>query len=64
MGRSTLGGWMKATRWARHLPWNRNTSTTIVAGVGLIMAVGVAWAIAVPERGLHDRIAGTWLVPR
>ena len=25
---------------------------------------GAAWAIVRPERGLQDRIAGTWLVPR
>jgi len=31
---------------------------------GLLLAVGVTWAIARPARGLQDRIAGTWLVPR
>ena len=30
----------------------------------LLMAAGVAWTIAVPGRGPHDRIAGTWVVPR
>jgi hypothetical protein len=30
----------------------------------LFMAAGVAWTIAVPGRGPHDRIAGTWVVPR
>jgi eukaryotic-like serine/threonine-protein kinase len=30
----------------------------------LLMATGVAWTIAVPRRGPHDRIAGTWVVPR
>jgi hypothetical protein len=30
----------------------------------LVMAAGVAWTIAVPGRGPHDRIAGTWVVPR
>jgi uncharacterized RDD family membrane protein YckC len=30
----------------------------------LLMAAGVAWTIASPERGPHDRIAGTWVVPR
>ena len=36
--------------------------------VGVCMAVlvlaGAAWAIVHPTRGLQDRIAGTWLVPR
>jgi hypothetical protein len=30
----------------------------------LLMAAGVAWTTAVPGRGPHDRIAGTWVVPR
>jgi hypothetical protein len=29
----------------------------------LLMAAGAAWTIANPERGPHDRIAGTWVVP-
>ena len=30
----------------------------------LVMAAGVAWTIAVPGRGPHDSIVGTWVVPR
>ena len=30
----------------------------------LLMAAGVAWTIASPGRGPHDRMAGTWVVPR
>jgi eukaryotic-like serine/threonine-protein kinase len=30
----------------------------------VLMAAGAAWTIAVPGRGPHDRIAGTWVVPR
>ena len=30
----------------------------------LLMAAGAVWTIAVPGRGPHDRIAGTWVVPR
>ena len=30
----------------------------------LLMAAGVAWTIANPGRGPHDRIAGTWVVAR
>ncbi len=29
-----------------------------------LMAAGVVWTIAIPGRGPHDRIAGTWVVPR
>ena len=32
--------------------------------VFLLMAAGVAWTIASPGRGPHDRIVGTWVVPR
>jgi hypothetical protein len=28
------------------------------------VAAGAVWTIAVPGRGPHDRIAGTWVVPR
>jgi hypothetical protein len=36
-----------------------------VGGVSLIaMAAGAVWTIAVPGRGPHDCIAGTWVVPR
>jgi len=36
----------------------------VVASLWLLVGVGTAWAIAIPARGLHDRIAGTWLVPK
>jgi len=29
-----------------------------------VFAVGAMSAIITPERGLQDRLAGTWLVPR
>jgi hypothetical protein len=32
--------------------------------VGVLFLGGTAWALAHPTRGLQDRIAGTWLVPR
>ena len=36
-----------------------------VGGLSLIsMAAGAVWTIAVPGRGPHDCIAGTWVVPR
>jgi hypothetical protein len=36
-----------------------------VGGLALLsVAAGAVWTIAVPRRGPHDRIAGTWVVPR
>jgi uncharacterized RDD family membrane protein YckC len=38
-----------------------------VLAIGLVfgaMIAGVVWTIAAAERGLHDRIVGTWVVPR
>jgi uncharacterized RDD family membrane protein YckC len=29
-----------------------------------VMIAGVVWTIAAADRGLHDRISGTWVVPR
>ena len=41
------------------------TATFAVGGLALVsMAAGAVWAIAVPARGPHDRIAGTRVVPR
>jgi hypothetical protein len=37
---------------------------TVGVGVGVLFLAGAAWALARPTRGLQDRIAGTWLVPR
>jgi hypothetical protein len=31
---------------------------------GALFVVGAAWAVVHPERGLQDRIAGSYLVPR
>jgi hypothetical protein len=37
----------------------------VAAGGALIaMAAGAVWTIAMPSRGPHDRIAGTWVVSR
>jgi hypothetical protein len=30
----------------------------------LLLAGGAAWAIVHPSRGIQDRLAGTWIVPR
>lgn len=39
---------------------------TFVIGVcaAAIFVVGAMWAVMHPERGLQDRVAGTYLVPR
>jgi uncharacterized RDD family membrane protein YckC len=36
-------------------------ATSLVFGA---MIAGVVWTIAAADRGLHDRIVGTWVVPR
>ena len=37
----------------------------IVQGISVgIFVVGIAYAVRHPQRGLQDRLAGTWLVPR
>jgi hypothetical protein len=38
--------------------------TAVAIGAAVIFLAGALWAVVVPERGLQDRIAGTWLVPR
>ena len=40
------------------------TALMTVVVTMLLMLCGVAWAILDPDRGVQDRIAGTWLVPR
>ena len=39
-------------------------TVTIAVWALTIFVVGAAWAVVHPERGLQDRIAGTYLVPR
>jgi hypothetical protein len=37
----------------------------VSVGLALVaMIAGVVWTIAAADRGLQDRIAGTWVVPR
>jgi hypothetical protein len=36
-----------------------------VYGIGVVyLLVLIPWALVRPERGFHDRLAGTWIVPR
>ncbi len=39
----------------------RTKPTTFILAVFI---AGAAWALLHPARGLQDRIAGTWIVPR
>jgi hypothetical protein len=41
------------------------TAPAWLAGATLLpLIVGALWTISHPERGLHDRLTGTWVVPR
>jgi hypothetical protein len=40
------------------MPW------WLAAGTLLPLVFGALWAVAHPERGLQDRLTGTWIVPR
>ena len=36
----------------------------ILVGGLVVLAVGAVHALVTPARGIQDRLAGTWLVPR
>jgi hypothetical protein len=40
------------------------TRVAIITVALAVFAIGVIAAVIEPERGLQDRLAGTWLVPR
>lgn len=42
----------------------RTSSTVMTSGALLLWLAGVGFALWRPQRGLHDRLAGTWLVSR
>ena len=45
--------------------WQRHPIAIVaIAALGVLFLGGGLWAALHPERGLQDRIAGTWLVPR
>ena len=68
-----LVAWLPAIVWLAYLitspkiqgwvpaPASPLLGTALTLGA---LAVGATWAIARPTRGLHDRLAGTWIVPR
>jgi eukaryotic-like serine/threonine-protein kinase len=49
-----IQGWVPSPAFPR-----LGTSLTLCA-----LAIGAAWTIARPNRGPHDRLTGTWVVPR
>ena len=63
--------------WRTFVAWSPVLASALILGVGvqprtalltvvvamLLMLCGVVWAVLEPDRGLQDRIAGTWLVP-
>ena len=63
--------------WRTVVAWSPVLATALILGPGvhpltalitgvvamLVMLCGVVWAVLDPDRGLQDRIAGTWLVP-
>jgi hypothetical protein len=67
-----LAAWSPALAWIAcvGVPMFGDPRVAPEAAVGLgslavlVIAAGVAWTVAVPGRGPHDRIAGTWVVPR
>ena len=64
--------------WRTFVAWSPVLASALILGVEmrpltalitvivamLLMFCGVVWAVLDPDRGLQDRIAGTWLVPR
>jgi hypothetical protein len=49
-----LQGWVPAPR-----------APLLSAGLALaVLGVGACWTVVRPWRGPHDRVAGTWVVPR
>ena len=48
----------------RALPHEVVSHQTVAWAGCLVLIAGGVWAVVTPSRGLQDRIAGTWLVPR
>jgi uncharacterized RDD family membrane protein YckC len=65
----TLIAWAPILVWLVSVPAQMNVGPGpgSVLAIGLVfgaMIAGVVWTLAAGDRGLHDRIAGTWVVPR
>jgi hypothetical protein len=68
-GLLVLSAWLQASFWADWLAghgalWLHSVSTALWYGALVLLLIYVALAIARPSRSLHDRLAGTYLVPR
>jgi hypothetical protein len=50
--------------WSPAIAWLACAGLPMFGEPRVSPAGGAAWTIANPERGPHDRIAGTWVVPR
>ena len=65
----TLIAWAPILVWLVSVPaqMDMGPGAGSVLAISLVfgaMTAGVVWTIAATNRGLHDRIAGTWVVPR
>jgi uncharacterized RDD family membrane protein YckC len=69
----TAVAWLPAIVWLGYLAASPKIQGFVPAppaplvGVGLTLAtlaIGVMWTLARPARGPHDRVMGTWVVPR
>jgi hypothetical protein len=60
-----LVAWSPALAWIACVGVPMFGVAVVVGSLAFLMiAAGAAWTIANPGRGPHDRIAGTWVVPR
>ena len=68
-----LVAWLPAIVWLAYLiaspkiqGWVPAPASPLLGSALTLAALGAgaAWAIARPTRGIHDRLAGTWIVPR
>ena len=65
----TLIAWAPILVWLVSVPaqMSMGPGPGSVLAISLVfgaMIAGIVWTIAAADRGLHDRIAGTWVVPR
>jgi uncharacterized RDD family membrane protein YckC len=69
----TLIAWSPVLVWLAFLAaapriqgWVPNPSSPLSIAIPTlgVLVIGAVWAVAQPARGLHDRVAGAWIVPR
>jgi len=68
-----IAAWLPAIVWLAYLAASPKVQGWVpapgspLAGLSLVlsaMAIGAICALASPNRGLHDRLTGTWVIPR